>query len=215
MNERIKLAEAIETRERATVIRNQAQDALDRAGEYLRMVEDEIAGLQARNQSEIAAHGRNLIESFRAGAAGTALAETSTATKLAEVERKYAAAAAAYGELERELAQACAAETAAGIAARVAAAAVFAAETSEIAAQIRDAEKRAGELREQLRAIDAVSSGVHPGEKLRFLSREAADALNWPLGDAHVSRAAHIENAATWRVHFDALLTDADHLLRT
>lgn len=215
MNERIKLAEAIEARQRAMSTRSQAQDALDRAGEYLRMVEDETGALQARNQSEIAAHGRNLIASFRAGGQGMALAETSTAIQLAEAQRKFEAAGAAYAELERELAQACAAETEAQIAVRTAAAGVFLSESDEIAKQIREAETRTCGLREQLRAIGAIGGSVSPGEKLRFLSREAVDAMNYPINEMQVSRAAHIESAATWRAHFDALLTDADHLLRS
>jgi hypothetical protein len=215
MNERIELASAIEARKNATAAREQAQDALDRAGEYLRMVEDETAGLQARNQSEIAAHGRNLIESFRAGGQGAALAETSTAIQLAEAQRKFEAAGAAYGELERELAQTCAAETAAQSRVRNAAAAVLHSESDDIAKQVRDAEKRAGELREQLRAMGAISSGVVPGEKLRFLSPEAVDALSWPGKEPFVPRSVLLENTATWRAHFDALVVDAGHLLRS
>lgn len=214
MNERIELSAAIETRQRAAAARDQAQDTLDRAGKYLCLVEDDMGTLQARSQSEIAAHGKSLIENFRTGGQGMALAETSTTIQLAEAQRKFEAAGAAYAELERELAQACATETAAEATVRKAAAAVLRCEGDEITKQIRDAETRICELREQLRAMGAIGASINPGEKIRFLSREAVDAMNYPINEMQVSRAAHIESAAAWRAHFDALLTDADHLLQ-
>lgn len=214
VNARQQLKEAIDARQAAAEVRNQAQDALDRAGEYLSVVEAETAALQVRNQAEIMAHGKSLIESFRTGGNGTAPAESSVGGQLAEAERKYAAAAAAYAELERELAQACAGEAEAESTVRNAAAAVLRCEGDELAKQIRDAETRTCELREQLRAMGAIGASVNPGEKILFLSREAVDAMSYPINEMQVSRAAHIENAATWRGHFAALQIDAEHLFR-
>ena len=214
MNERIELKAAIESRRAAEVAQQQAVETLARAGEYLATVESELVVLQARNQSEIAQHGRRLVESFRAGEDGAAPVQSQTGSQLIEAERQYSATAAAYAEIERDLSEATAAYKAADIAVTMAAGRVLNAESESIAAGIVEAERRAGELREQLRAIDSISSGLVPTQKVRLLSPRAIDALS-PKGDPHVPASLHRDNAATWRTRFEALRTDPDYVLQS
>ncbi|CAN7235856.1 hypothetical protein LJR034_000827 [Caballeronia sp. LjRoot34] len=214
MNERIELKAAIESRRAAEMAQQQATETLARAGEYLATVESELAVLQARNQSEIAQHGRRLVENFRAGVDGAAPIQSQTGSQLIEAERQYSATAAAYAEIERDLSESTAAYKAADIAVTMTAARVLSAESEAIADGIIEAERRAGELREQLRAIVTISSGFVPSQKVRVLSPRAIDALS-PKGDSHVPANIHRDNAATWRTRFEALRTDPDYVFQT
>lgn len=210
-NERTALTAAIAVQQAAEVTRQQAQETLSAATEYLDRAERERRELTALGEAERAEHGLALIDSFRAGRA-TVPDESETASRLLTAERQCEAAAAAVGQLETELGSATDHAKAARGAVLTECAAVCAHEGDEILCQFLAADAEATRLRAQLAGLASVTSAF-PGVVQRFVSPEAASAL-YRTADRYVAHKP-VEHAAEWRAHVERLTIDPQDIFQS
>lgn len=209
MSEREELQAAIAEQQLSEASQKRAQEALDAAGEYLGTIERERGALKARSDNEIAQHGLVLVDAFRAGR-DVEMAESETAMHLMAIERKHAAAATAYAQLETELTSATDRVKAAETKSRQAVAAVLRAESLEIARQILKADETAERLRLQLKGLDASRTSFHNRDGLRFLSAEAVGAMTRTERQYPSHHSPVTEHAQAWREHIERLKSDPE-----
>jgi hypothetical protein len=201
-NVETKLETAVSANKAAEAERNQAQQALNSANEYLAKLEGERAVLKARSDEETSQHGLKLVDAFRTGRTAE-MDESQTATELLAVDRKHRAAMQAKDQLETELTEATDRAKAAGIRMREAVAAVLRVESVSIAKQLTEANQAAEKLRFHLRGLEACR--VSFDGSLTFLSAEAYEAMKPRPMDHPLNHQPLVEHVEQWRARIERL----------